>query len=300
MGRVEESAPLASDRRIEVTGAGEGRTVLDGGLRLGSPRAAVADLTTRGLELDGTGHAPARALAGDPERDRGPAGVGGRRDASRPTGPTRTPACTACVVRASGDDGVRACIGALLRPSRAPCSAAGRPGPARAGGSCGCATRSSPARSSAPLDGPVDTAVLGADHGPIRSQIDRDGRLPAGSPLIDAGSPDPLSAIRMARGPRRPAAGGRRQRRRHGRAGSRARSSARPPPVPLPARQPAARPGRARTRPAAGRSAAASRSSATARGRSRRRRPARRSAPGAPSSRAGRTAHRRRDARWST
>ena len=60
---LEDDAPLASARRIEVVGAGEAATAL-GPLTLSDPGAAVAELRTTSLDLAGTAPCSSPAEAG--------------------------------------------------------------------------------------------------------------------------------------------------------------------------------------------------------------------------------------------
>jgi hypothetical protein len=192
LGRIRETAPLASDRRIDVFGLGEGRTVLEGGLRLTSPRAGVADLTAQGLELGGTG---TRLRVLSRATLRGTAVLQASSvDGSLETAGADTDArLQSVVVRVQDDDGVRACTGALTA-RHITVLGSGPSGARSCGGQLRLRNSIIAGAFTRPLDGPVDSASSAQLPGPDPLQVDADGRLPAGSPLIDAGSPEPLSA----------------------------------------------------------------------------------------------------------
>jgi hypothetical protein len=179
---VEVDAPLASAERIEVAGAGEGETIL-GALELSHAEAAVADLQAASLDLAGVatrlrvsgevllrGTAALQAAQVDGTVALAGVDADARLDSVllRADGGVALGACHGTLrarhvtITGSGDGAAEACPDGLLELRDA--IVAGE--------------------FTAPLEGAVQgDAFLG---GP--ALVDAAGRLPAGSPLIDAGS----------------------------------------------------------------------------------------------------------------
>ncbi|MET0768300.1 MAG: hypothetical protein ABW081_00225 [Solirubrobacteraceae bacterium] len=180
---LEDDAPLASARRIEVVGAGEAATAL-GPLTLSDPGAAVAELRTTSLDLAGTarqvrvdgrvllrGSAVLEAAEVD-----GPVALAGDDAAA---------ALHSVLVRVAGGTALTACDGALVARHVTITGAGDGAAAACAGATLELRDAVVAGTFAEPLDGPVTAAstVLGGSV-----LVDAAGRLPAGSPLVDTGS----------------------------------------------------------------------------------------------------------------
>jgi hypothetical protein len=207
LGAITATSALASDREIVVAGAGEGVTVLRGGLTLSSPTSELKDLTTHGLEL--TGRASRVEVEGAVELHgaatlsaatvRGAGGV----DAA-----TGSPTAETVLLDLAGGPGLRVRCGVTLQARHV--TLIGRPDAAV---TTLCANSVARIRDSILWPSPgigfsgpgaVVTdhsdyrAVAGHAPGPGDREVDPgftpgSPRPPAGSPLLDAGSPDALA-----------------------------------------------------------------------------------------------------------
>ena len=187
LGAVEETAPLASDRRISVAGAGEGETIL-GALELGHPKSVVADLQAASLDLGGEGR---RLRVGGEVLLRGTAMLRvAEVDGSVALAGTDADArLDSVLVRADGGVALTACHGTLTARHVTITGSGDGAAAACPDGDLELRDAIVAGAFTAPLEGAVQgDAILG---GP--DLVDAAGRLPAGSALIDAGSPEALT-----------------------------------------------------------------------------------------------------------
>ena len=188
LGAVEEDAPLASARAIEVVGAGEGVTVL-GALELGHAGAAVADLEAASLDLAGVA---TRVRVGGAVLLRGTAALQAAEvDGTVALAGTGAAArVDSVLVRAGGGVALTACHGALEARHVTITGTAAGAAEACPDGTLTLRDAIVAGAFTAPLEGAVQgDAILGGPE-----LVDAAGRLPAGSALIDAGSPQSLGA----------------------------------------------------------------------------------------------------------
>lgn len=182
---VEDDAPLISEHAIEVVGAGEQATVL-GRLELSHPGAAVADLRVAALALAGTA---TRVRVGGPVALRGTAvlqaaEVDGSVALAGNGGDARLH--SVLVRAAAGGTALEACGGILEARHVTIAGTGDRAARACAGGAVRLRDTIVAGSFSAPLDGAVDAGDGTVFGGP--GLVDAEGRLPAGSPLLDSGS----------------------------------------------------------------------------------------------------------------
>jgi hypothetical protein len=206
LGAITATSALASDRAIAVAGAGEGLTVLRGGLTLSAPKAEVKDLTVHGLEL--TGSAAKVAVEGTAELHGGAtlssATVRGSGGVDAASG---SPTAQTVLLDLTGGAGLRVRCGVTLQARHV--TLIGRPDAAV---TTLCASSVARVRDSILWPSPgigftgpgaVVTdhsdyrAVAGRAPGPGDREVDPgftpgNPRLPVGSPLLDAGSPEVL------------------------------------------------------------------------------------------------------------
>ena len=184
---IEHDGPLSSSHRIEVAGAGEGETIL-GALELGHPGSVVADLRAASLELGGEGR---RLRVGGDVLLRGTARLRvAEVDGTIALAGTGAEArLDSVLVRTDGGVAITACHGALVARHVTITGSGDGAAEACPDGSLELRDSLVAGEFTTPLVGAVQVdAILG---GP--GLVDAAGRLPAGSPLIDAGSPDALA-----------------------------------------------------------------------------------------------------------
>jgi hypothetical protein len=181
---LQDTTPLTSEHDIDVIGAGDAATML-GTLELSNPGATVRDVRVAALDLAGSA---TWVRGGGPVKLRGTAVLQAAQvDGSVAlAGNDADAQLHSVLVRAAGGTALEACGGTL--DARHVTITGTGDGAARAcpGGTVRLRDAIVAGSFAAPLDGAVDTAdgtVLG---GP--GLVDAEGRLPAGSPLVDTGS----------------------------------------------------------------------------------------------------------------
>jgi hypothetical protein len=202
LGELVESAPLDDGgRQLAVIGAGEGVTVLAGGLKLSDPGSAVMAATLGGLDLAGTAtwvlvEGTAGLHAGALLRS---AAVSGHVHAL--DGAARLE--TVALDLASGP-GLRVACAAELEARHV--TVAGTPDAAVTTDCASSEARVSDSILWAPFEGPGTVTTSHSDYPPVAGRPDGPGdrhvepgfapgglRLAPGSPLLDAGTPETLA-----------------------------------------------------------------------------------------------------------